>query len=137
MGAQYLTKMLRKRGHFEAPTKRVTILPKPAIQRNPSSYNAKVVKNAIFHRKEEALITPAQYRMARAALNISLRDLSVEVGIAVTTLGKIDSGEVSSKTLRKLRIYFQQKGIFFARNEADCPGVFFLEPEATKKLISE
>lgn len=69
--------------------------------------------------------------MARAALNISLRDLSVEVGIAVTTLGKIDSGDVSSKTLRKLRVYFQDKGIFFARNESDYPGVFFLETSAT------
>jgi hypothetical protein len=115
-------------GHLKAQNKRVTILPKPDIQRKSSPYNVKVAKNTNFHRKEEALITPAQYRMARAALNISLRDLSVEVGIAVTTLGKIDSGDVSSKTLRKLRVYFQERGIFFARNESDYPGVFFLEP---------
>jgi hypothetical protein len=106
-------------------------LSKTHIAAIPSPSNAKVVKNTNFHRKEEALITPAQYRMARAALNVSLRDLSSEVGIAVTTLGKIDSGEVSSKTLRKLRIYFQERGIFFARNEQNCPGVFFVEPEAS------
>lgn len=63
--------------------------------------------------------------MARAALDVPLRQLAAEADVAVSTLMKIEAGRVSPKILRKLRVFFQERGVVFSRNEKNYPGVFF------------
>jgi len=112
-------------------------LVKSAIPQETVSYNTKSEQNILYYRLEDGLITPSQYRMARAALDIPLRQLAAEADVAVSTLMKIEADRVSPKILRKLRVFFQERGLVFSRNEKNYPGVFFRDPANPSSLSQE
>lgn len=110
---------------------------KPVIPQEKASSNLKREQCIRNYRVEDGLITPSQYRMARAALDVPLRQLSVEADVAVSTLMKIEAGRVSPKILRKLRVFFQERGVVFSRNEKNYPGVFYREPDSSGSVSPE
>lgn len=61
------------------------------------------------------MITPEQLRMARARLNFSQTYVAEKIGIAHTTLSKIEKGEGDTPTsrLRDLRNYYEAEGLEF------------------------
>jgi transcriptional regulator with XRE-family HTH domain len=63
------------------------------------------------------LITASQCRMARAAVGLTLRDLSQAAGISVNTLSRIEGeGNVTSRTLAKVQDILVQRGAVFRRD---------------------
>jgi transcriptional regulator with XRE-family HTH domain len=63
------------------------------------------------------LITASQCRMARAAVGLTLRDLSRAAGISVNTLSRIEGeGNVTSRTLTKVQQILVQHGAVFRRD---------------------
>lgn len=63
------------------------------------------------------LISPAQCRMARAALGLSLRELAAAAGVSVNTLSRIEGeGNVTSRTLAKVQDILAQNGAVFRRD---------------------
>lgn len=63
------------------------------------------------------LITASQCRMARAAVGLTLRELSQAAGISVNTLSRIESqGNVTSRTLAKVQDVLAQQGAVFRRD---------------------
>jgi transcriptional regulator with XRE-family HTH domain len=72
------------------------------------------------------MITAEQIRMARAGLNISLRELSKTTGIAQSTIQRFESGRggMLATTLARLEAAFIAKGVEFQNaNEQQGPGV--------------
>lgn len=68
-------------------------------------------------------LTTFQLKAARRALDVSLRDVSDETGIGINALLKLESGDPSSvpknsqfKTISRLRLYLESKGIEFLEN---------------------
>ena len=63
------------------------------------------------------LISPAQCRMARAALGLSLRELAGAAGVSVNTLSRIEGdGNVTSRTLAKVQDILARNGAMFRRD---------------------
>ncbi|MBO1076115.1 helix-turn-helix transcriptional regulator (plasmid) [Roseomonas marmotae] len=63
------------------------------------------------------LINASQCRMARAAVGLTLRDLSRAAGISVNTLSRIESeGNVTSRTLAKVQQILMRHGAVFRRD---------------------
>lgn len=60
-----------------------------------------------------AVLTPEQFRMAKAALGLSNPELSSLTGLHRNTLNKVDNGEGSASTMNLLRLTFEQKGLIF------------------------
>lgn len=60
-------------------------------------------------------ITPLQARLARAALNLSLRDLAEASGLARNTITRIELGQgaVHAANLARLQDVFEKKGVVF------------------------
>lgn len=68
------------------------------------------------------MITPEQCRMARAALQIGVRDLAQAAGVASMTVSRFENGHSGgqAETLRKIQTALEQQGIEFI--EADASG---------------
>ena len=63
------------------------------------------------------LITASQCRMARAAVGLTLRELSRAAGISVNTLSRIEGqGNVTSRTLAKVQDVLARQGAVFRRD---------------------
>lgn len=60
-------------------------------------------------------ITPLQARLARAALNLSLRDLAEASGLARNTITRVEFGQraVHAANLARLQDVFEQRGVVF------------------------
>jgi transcriptional regulator with XRE-family HTH domain len=63
----------------------------------------------------QPVITPAQARMARAALRLGVRDVSAASGISAATIVRVERETVASNvgTLATLRTTFEGLGIVF------------------------
>jgi transcriptional regulator with XRE-family HTH domain len=69
------------------------------------------------------MITPAQCRMARAALNIGVRELAKMAGVAPMTVTRFENSHSGghAETLRKLQSSLEAAGVEFTNG--DMPGV--------------
>jgi len=81
------------------------------------------------------MLTPAQARMARAALNWSLLDVQERIGINKNTVVRFEAGKgVLLSTALKLEDAFAKEGLVFTHeNDVRGQGVFF-SSDLTKKL---
>ncbi|RZJ01668.1 MAG: XRE family transcriptional regulator [Brevundimonas sp.] len=61
------------------------------------------------------MVEPAQIRMARAALNMSVRSLAEQSGVAESTIHRFETnrGGMHTTTLRKLQSTLESAGIVF------------------------
>lgn len=68
------------------------------------------------------MITPSQIRMARAALNISVRVLAERTGVADSTIHRFETnrGGMQTGTLDKLQSCLEAEGVLFIH--ADTTG---------------
>ena len=76
-------------------------------------------------------MTPVQVRMARAALDLTIEDLSKEAGLTPEDLKSLENGGTEGAASAKLRMTFEASGISFL--EAD--GVRFDESLREPKTI--
>ncbi|MEY9097357.1 transcriptional regulator with XRE-family HTH domain [Sinorhizobium fredii] len=69
-------------------------------------------------------MTPAQLRMARAALKIGVRDLAALAGVTSATITRFENerGGINLATLEKLKSALVEAGIIFLDNGAITPG---------------
>ena len=60
-------------------------------------------------------ITPLQARLARAALNLSLRELAETTGLSPNTINRFELGRgaVHAANLWRLQDVFEQRGVVF------------------------
>ena len=81
------------------------------------------------------MLTPAQARMARAALDWSLLDVQEKSGINKNTVVRFEAGKgVLASTVLKLEETFAKEGIVFTHeNDARGQGVLFSK-DLTKTL---
>ncbi len=71
------------------------------------------------------MLTPSQCRMARAALQIGVRDLAEMAGLAAMTVTRFENGHSSGspKTQAALRRALETAGILFIEENGGGPGV--------------
>jgi transcriptional regulator with XRE-family HTH domain len=71
------------------------------------------------------MITPAQCRMARSALEIGVRDLAKLAGVSAMTVTRFENGhsEGYPATLEKLRAALETAGVEFIAENGGGPGV--------------
>ncbi len=68
------------------------------------------------------IITPEQYRMARAALKLSVRDVATMADVSTNTLTRLENGEeLKPRTLEAIRNALEKAGVEFTNG--DRPGV--------------
>lgn len=73
--------------------------------------------------QSSTVVTPAQVRMARAALRWSLDQLAIAAGVHRNTISNFETGKFAgdASTLRKLRGAIEKAGIEFI--DGDAPGL--------------
>jgi transcriptional regulator with XRE-family HTH domain len=72
------------------------------------------------------MITREQLKMARAALDWSVRDLATRAGVAGNTVSRYENGsDAYGDTLTKLRRALEAGGIVFLDDDGRGPGVRF------------
>jgi DNA-binding XRE family transcriptional regulator len=72
------------------------------------------------------MLTREQLRMARAALNWSVRDLAAKAGVAANTVSRYENGsDAYGETLLKLQRTLEAAGLIFLDENGDGPGVRF------------
>ena len=62
------------------------------------------------------MLTPAQSRMARAALNLPLRDVAKSVGASHTAIAYFEQGQlrrISVDLISRLEAWYQSHGVYF------------------------
>lgn len=72
------------------------------------------------------MISPAQIRMARAGLGISVRVLSERANVADSTIHRFEAnrGGMQASTLERLQIALEAEGVLFVPADANAgPGV--------------
>jgi transcriptional regulator with XRE-family HTH domain len=69
-------------------------------------------------------MTPVQARMARAALQLSLRDLAAALQVSAMALSRYEaSGEgIGASTAEALETFFRSKGVFCGPGNSVCAG---------------
>ncbi|MBB4580366.1 transcriptional regulator with XRE-family HTH domain [Rhizobium aethiopicum] len=77
-------------------------------------------------------MTPAQLRMARAALKIGVRDLAELAGVTTATITRFENerGGLNSATAGKLRTALVDAGIIFIDQNGNGPGCRLRERQA-------
>jgi transcriptional regulator with XRE-family HTH domain len=71
-------------------------------------------------------LSAAQCRMARAALQLGVRELAKLTGVSPTTIGMFERGKTTQptpETLAAIRHVFEEAGLEFTND--DAPGVRF------------
>jgi transcriptional regulator with XRE-family HTH domain len=69
-----------------------------------------------------AIITCEQYRMARAALKLGVRDVATMANVSTNTLTRLENGEeLKPRTLEAIRNALEKAGVEFTNG--DQPGV--------------
>ncbi len=80
------------------------------------------------------MITPEQIRMARSALNWSMKDLAKNCGVGVNTLSRLENGTDSRvSTLSKIEDALVNAGIVFLNENEDGIGVRYRNPPPQSK----
>lgn len=71
------------------------------------------------------MLTPAQCRMARAALEIGVRDLAKLAGVSAMTVTRFENGHSDGypATLEKIRAAFEGAGVIFVDENGEGAGV--------------
>ena len=70
------------------------------------------------------MITREQLKMARAALDWTVRDLAQRSGVALNTISRYENGtDAYNETLIKLRRTLEQGGVIFLEGNGEGPGV--------------
>ena len=70
------------------------------------------------------MISPVQLRMARAALDLGVRDVARMVGVAPNTVSRYENGaDARGSTIRKMRRALEQAGIIFIDENGGGEGV--------------
>lgn len=70
------------------------------------------------------LITTQQSKMARAALDWGVRDLSVAAGVGINTVTRFESGRnVTVATIQKIQNALEKAGVEFLVSDGGGPGV--------------
>ena len=70
------------------------------------------------------LILPRQSKMARAALDWNIKDLSRAASVGTTTISRFESGgNVTIATLKKIQAAFEAAGIELIPDVGGGPGV--------------
>lgn len=65
-----------------------------------------------------------QCRMARAALQIGVRDLAEAANVSPTTITKLERGEtLYPRTVEAIRTALEAAGVIFIQQNGDGPGV--------------
>jgi transcriptional regulator with XRE-family HTH domain len=76
-----------------------------------------------------SIITAEQYRMARAALRLSVRDVATMASVSTNTLTRLENGEeLKPRTLEAIRNALEKAGVEFTNG--DQPGVRMKRPDA-------
>ena len=69
-------------------------------------------------------MTPAQMRMARAALNIGVKTLAHDTGVSRGALSRFESSQRTRlNSAEKVEQYFASRGIYFGPKDAVAVGV--------------
>jgi len=76
-----------------------------------------------------------QIRMARAALQIGVRELAKLAGVAPMTISRIETGQSSGQgeTLAKIRRALETAGVIFIQENDDGPGVRLRKAKGKRK----
>jgi transcriptional regulator with XRE-family HTH domain len=70
------------------------------------------------------MITREQLRMARAALNLSVRDFAKKAGVAANTVSRFENGsDAYGETLAKFKRVLERAGVVFLDADGEGPGV--------------
>lgn len=76
-------------------------------------------------------MTPAQLRMARAALKIGVRDLAEMAGVTPNTISRIENGgDAMASTLDKLKKALEAAGVVFIPENGGGAGVRLAYPHS-------
>lgn len=83
------------------------------------------------------MITPAQCRMARAALAIGVRELAALADVSSMTVTRFENGRSAGypETLQKVRSALESAGVIFVEENGDGPGVR-LRKDVSAKMVS-
>jgi len=68
-------------------------------------------------------MTPEQFRMAKAALNLSNPELAEITGLHRNTLNKLDQGQGKASTVQHVKLALEAAGIVFIPQNGGGPGV--------------
>jgi transcriptional regulator with XRE-family HTH domain len=71
------------------------------------------------------MISPESMRMARAALQMSLRDLGFEIGVSANALSRHERGDenvISAATVIRAQNFFNERKIYFGPANGVCIG---------------
>jgi transcriptional regulator with XRE-family HTH domain len=79
-------------------------------------------------------VTSAQLRMARAALNWTVRDLAEATGLHRNTITNIEIGRYAGdqKSLKRIESVLRKAGVEFIDENGGGPGVRLREPPSEK-----
>jgi transcriptional regulator with XRE-family HTH domain len=91
------------------------------------------------------MITPKQFRMARAVLDLTTRGIGKELGISAMAVSRFERGDenvLSLATARKAEAWFRDQRVFFGPKHGVClnQDVFYQErwfSTACFKLLQE
>lgn len=77
------------------------------------------------------VLTPAQCRMARAALEIGVRELAKRADVSAMTVTRFENGHSRGypATIAKLRSALESSGIEFIEENGGGPGARLAKPE--------
>ena len=70
-------------------------------------------------------ITPEQFRMARAAVSLTTKQLGDELGISAMAVSRFERGDesvISLATARKAELFFREHQVFFGPKHGVCIG---------------
>jgi transcriptional regulator with XRE-family HTH domain len=81
-----------------------------------------------------AMLTREQLRMARGALNWSVRDLAAKAGVAANTISRYENGsDAYGDTLSKIQRALEAGGVVFLDGNGDGPGVRLRKPRKRER----
>jgi transcriptional regulator with XRE-family HTH domain len=84
------------------------------------------------------MLTRKQVKMARAALNWSVRDLAAQAGVTANTISRYENGsDALTETLLKIRRAFEQHGVIFIPENGGGAGVRLRDRESDEKKPGE
>jgi predicted transcriptional regulator len=69
-------------------------------------------------------MTPAQCRMARAALEIGVKELAEKASVSTNTIVRLERGEaLKPRTIAAIRTALELAGVIFVDENGEGPGV--------------
>ncbi len=81
-------------------------------------------------------MTPAQCRMARAALEISVKELAERASVSTNTIVRLERGEaLKDRTIAAIRAALEAAGVIFVDENGEGPGVRLRKNHMTTEPI--